>query len=357
MADKKVSELSAITNLSGDDLLLVVNDPNGTPVSNKVTINNLFANVVPSTTFKANTVFSGTQVTVSANLVLGGTNVLDAINNRYSIANTNAKFLANADFNATIADYMQKANTLSIHTTTKQTLASGLAVNSSNTTTGIHLSNNFIKVFTNTTEANASAPGGVSTVPSQVILYADIEGSNTKTTTLQSQYNNNMTANVVVKTPNESGVIALTSQLTQYHQTANATIEGLTDTSIATLGGGDTLSYDGTTWRNVQSPSMAFQISANGTSAYEFSGSGAEQLDQNPTLYLYKGFTYYFNNGAGNTHPFTIVNTYGGDAYSNGVSGDSNTSLVFTVPQRQIANLYYECSSHPSTMRGILVIK
>lgn len=78
MADKKVSELTAITNLSGDDLLLVVNDPNGTPDSRKVTVGNLFANVVPETThksrvnFKANTVHSGTVMTVSANVVIGG---------------------------------------------------------------------------------------------------------------------------------------------------------------------------------------------------------------------------------------------------------------------------------------------
>jgi len=42
MADKKVSALSAITNLSQDDLLLVVDDPAGTPTSKKVTVGNLF---------------------------------------------------------------------------------------------------------------------------------------------------------------------------------------------------------------------------------------------------------------------------------------------------------------------------
>lgn len=79
MADKKVSELSAITNLSGDDLLLVVNDPSGTPTSNKVTVTNLFANVVPNVvhkgtvTARANTTFSGTTMTVSANATYSGT--------------------------------------------------------------------------------------------------------------------------------------------------------------------------------------------------------------------------------------------------------------------------------------------
>jgi len=37
MADKKVSALAAITNLSKDDLFMVVDDPAGTPASKKVT--------------------------------------------------------------------------------------------------------------------------------------------------------------------------------------------------------------------------------------------------------------------------------------------------------------------------------
>lgn len=78
MADKKVSELTALTNVSGDDLLLVVNDPNGTPDSRKVTVSNFFANVVSETThksrvnFKANTIYTGTVMTVSANAIFAG---------------------------------------------------------------------------------------------------------------------------------------------------------------------------------------------------------------------------------------------------------------------------------------------
>ena len=94
MADKKVTELTAITRVSGDDLLLVVNDPLGTPASRKVTLSNFFANVsvdqvyTAESTFKANTTFSGTKVTMNANLLLGSTNVLDSINDRMQVANT-----------------------------------------------------------------------------------------------------------------------------------------------------------------------------------------------------------------------------------------------------------------------------
>ena len=78
MADKKVTELTAITSVSGDDLLLVVNDPSGTPESRKVTVSNLFASVDSDTvhsgkvTFSANTTISGNKSTVSANTTFSG---------------------------------------------------------------------------------------------------------------------------------------------------------------------------------------------------------------------------------------------------------------------------------------------
>jgi len=102
MADKKVSELTAITRLSTDDLIMVVNDPAGTASSRKVTVGNLFGNVEvitkhsANTTFTANTTFRGTTMTVSANLVLGGSNVTDSINDRYQVANAQSD-LANTN--------------------------------------------------------------------------------------------------------------------------------------------------------------------------------------------------------------------------------------------------------------------
>ena len=46
MADKalKISELGAVTAPSGDDLLVIVDDPTGTPVTKKVTVANFFGN-------------------------------------------------------------------------------------------------------------------------------------------------------------------------------------------------------------------------------------------------------------------------------------------------------------------------
>lgn len=58
MADKKISQLTSLTTSASEDLLLIVDDPNGTPASKKITVKNFFG-AVPS-----NTSFSGATFTV-----------------------------------------------------------------------------------------------------------------------------------------------------------------------------------------------------------------------------------------------------------------------------------------------------
>jgi len=67
MADKKVSQLTELTTTAAPDLLMIVDDPNGTPASKRITIKNLFG-AVP-----ANTNFSGAKnVITSANTYYAG---------------------------------------------------------------------------------------------------------------------------------------------------------------------------------------------------------------------------------------------------------------------------------------------
>jgi len=164
MADKKVSELTAITNLTTDDLIMVVNDPAGTASSRKVTVGNLFGNVAvitkhtSNTTFTANTTFNGTTMTVSANLVLGGSNVTDSINDRMQVANTTT--LVNdrmqvANTTTLVNDRLQVANA----TTTFATKANSAFVTSnyvSNTqyqafitSTGVQANSNIVRIGSN----------------------------------------------------------------------------------------------------------------------------------------------------------------------------------------------------------------
>jgi len=50
---KKVSELNALTNASGDDLLIIVDQPGtANAATNKITVGSFFANVNTNTVFK-----------------------------------------------------------------------------------------------------------------------------------------------------------------------------------------------------------------------------------------------------------------------------------------------------------------
>lgn len=69
MADKKVSQLTSLTTTAAPDLLLIVDDPNGTPVSKNITVKNFFG-AVPS-----NTVFSA-RVTMNANTTIRCSNTV-----------------------------------------------------------------------------------------------------------------------------------------------------------------------------------------------------------------------------------------------------------------------------------------
>jgi len=80
MDDRKITELNALTAPSQKDLLYVVDDPSGTPVSKKISLYDLFGSV------PANTSVSGT-LTVSANSTINGANSVVSAN--LNITSTN----------------------------------------------------------------------------------------------------------------------------------------------------------------------------------------------------------------------------------------------------------------------------
>ena len=55
MADKKITQLTELTTTVAEDQLLVVDDPNGTPASKRITIKSIFG------TIPANTKFTGAK--------------------------------------------------------------------------------------------------------------------------------------------------------------------------------------------------------------------------------------------------------------------------------------------------------
>jgi len=73
MADKKVTQLTSLTSPASEDLLLVIDNPSGTPTSKQITVKNLLGSA-PS-----NTSITGT-LTVSANTTLNGSNTVISSN-------------------------------------------------------------------------------------------------------------------------------------------------------------------------------------------------------------------------------------------------------------------------------------
>jgi hypothetical protein len=130
MADKKVTELTAITSVSGDDLLLVVNDPLGTPGSRKVTLKNFFSDVSveqvysKQATFTANVTMTGTNVDITSDvdvtgaLTVDGYNVLTELDNKIgsdiatsTFATWDSVTTTNTQIRTLVTDRMQVANT------------------------------------------------------------------------------------------------------------------------------------------------------------------------------------------------------------------------------------------------------
>ncbi len=81
MADKRISGLTALTTISKDDILLVVDDPAGTPTNKKISIEKFFSNVEPQIVFANVTAASNSTagsvtfrggVGVSKNLIIDG---------------------------------------------------------------------------------------------------------------------------------------------------------------------------------------------------------------------------------------------------------------------------------------------
>ena len=104
-----------------------------------------------------------------------------------------------------------------------------------------------------------------------------------------------------------------------------------------------------------------FTLTASGSSHYIFNdpdGHWFPSPENDPTLYLRRGETYYFVNNSGGSHPFQIRNSAGGSAYNTGVTnnGSSSGTIVFKVPMSAPSTLYYQCTAHSSMGNTINII-
>jgi len=90
MADKKVTQLTALTVPTKEDLLLIIDDPLGSPISKKITVDNLFG---------ATSVLNVNAISITAS----GTTALGA-NNFTLTSNTQSVFTKGVSINSSGAD-------------------------------------------------------------------------------------------------------------------------------------------------------------------------------------------------------------------------------------------------------------
>ena len=103
---------------------------------------------------------------------------------------------------------------------------------------------------------------------------------------------------------------------------------------------------------------VTWTVTANGSSAYRFTGPGNDGTEDNPTLYLVRGQRYTFINNSGGSHPFQIRYNSGGNAYSDEVTnnGASSGNIVFNVQHDAPDLLFYQCTSHGGMVGRIVII-
>ena len=118
------------------------------------------------------------------------------------------------------------------------------------------------------------------------------------------------------------------------------------------------------TWSNAGSgprPVMrAFSIVNNNATAWAIDNVAdynAAPFNLNPTLVLYRGFTYEFNVTSPG-HPFRIATSNGGPAYTVGITGNdqSGGTITFTVPMDAPNTLHYYCTVH-AAMNGPIIVR
>ena len=139
--------------------------------------------------------------------------------------------------------------------------------------------------------------------------------------------------------------------------TSNTVTIGV-DGLMPTGSSNDVLIYDDSDgWVTSESPTVGFDIINNGSTAYRFTGGGAVNTTDNPTLYVYRGFTYRFNNLA-SAHPFALRTTSGGSAVTQGVSGSQGGVQFWTVPQTLSAGTtyVYQCTLHSGMVGNLVVV-
>ncbi len=170
------------------------------------------------------------------------------------------------------------------------------------------------------------------------------------------------TANSATDTITITGGTNITTSITGDAVTVNfagtipTTATELTDVNLSSIVQGNSLYWNGTALVPTTSPMIWWELNANGNADYTVTGPGFTGTASDPTFYVYRGFTYAFDNSIqGGGHPFRIQSTQGlsGSPYTTGQTGSSSNILYWTVPMDAPNTLYYQCTLH-SAMQGTI---
>jgi|14BtaG_2_1085337.scaffolds.fasta_scaffold02861_3 hypothetical protein len=123
---------------------------------------------------------------------------------------------------------------------------------------------------------------------------------------------------------------------------------------------GNTGQATGATWSDAPAPSanVYFDVSGGTGTGYILDGGGFSNQSGNPTIYVYRGFTYSFNNTTGASHPFALRQSSGGTAVTDGLSGSQTGTQLWTVPMSLAASTtyVYQCTIHSGMVGNIVVV-
>jgi len=280
MADKRISGLPSLSSAAREDLLLVVDDPAGTPSNKKVTLTQFFSNVEPEIVFantktlsgstNASVIFKGgvavnDSVTIDTNLTVNVNAVMNVVSMTAIHSNVQPGTNATHDLGNTSFGWKNAyVGIISGDTESNLLLAANTNASANITFTGenVHLKSNTIVAGTNTDiTSNATFTGAnvvVSGTNTHITSNVTLAGTNTDIATIVTLSGANVnitgtnayiTSNATFNSTNTAFLnnVRFTGMHTRLHgdnvsTTSNVTIGG-TDTSIqanVTLSGANT---------------------------------------------------------------------------------------------------------------------
>ena len=121
---------------------------------------------------------------------------------------------------------------------------------------------------------------------------------------------------------------------------------------------GANLTYDfnNQQWNYTATPTITFEMGGSSGTGYTITGGGVPSGVSNPTVYVYRGFTYRWE--ASGAHPVAIRQSSGGAAVTAGVSGSQSGTQYYTIPMNLAAGTtyVYQCTQHPGMVGNIVVV-